>query len=64
MDLKNHEIVCSPKQSRHPVCDVDKVVADISCLLSEVRSMHKCHRPGASLEKGAFSAPEICRRRK
>ena len=38
---------------------MNKVVADISRLLSEVRCVHKCHCPGASLEKGAFGAPEM-----
>ena len=64
VDLPNddfNESICPPEQSWHPVCDVNKVVADVSCLLSEVRCMHKCHCSGASLKKGAFGAPEICR---
>ena len=54
-----NESICSPKKSWHPVCDVNKVVAHISGLLGEVGCVHKCHRPGAPLEKGAFGAPEM-----
>ena len=49
----------SPEKSWHPIGDVNKAVTDISRLLGQVRCMHKCHSPSASLEKGAFGAPEI-----
>ena len=49
----------SPEKSWHPIGDVNKAVTDISRLLGQVRCMHKCHSSSASLEKGAFGAPEI-----